>query len=66
MHAGHNNPQGSLHLSITIVSEAFDEVNALNRHRQVHQIIKAEMAEQIHALELQLYTPQEWQATTSV
>jgi BolA protein len=57
-HAGHaGNALGGSHLAIHIVSEAFQGVNALKRHRMVHEVLKEEMKAKVHALELKLEAP---------
>lgn len=57
-HAGHRgNTMGGSHLAVTIVSERFEGLNTLARHRLVHETLKEEMKERIHALELTLLTP---------
>lgn len=63
MHAGHANGGGS-HLVITLVSGQFEGVGIIDRHRLVHGIIKDEMTNNIHALELKLHTPEQWQKQT--
>jgi len=60
MHAGHAGNTGGSHLAITLVSPAFEGLNLLERHRMVHKVLKAAMAEHIHALELKTLSPTEW------
>lgn len=60
-HAGHaGNTSGyteGTHLEITIVSPKFNGISILDQHRLVHQALKREMAERIHALVLSTHTP---------
>jgi BolA protein len=57
----HNVPSGSeSHFKITLVSSDFEGKNLLSRHRQVNAILKAELADDIHALALHTYEPEEW------
>ena len=49
------------HMRVNLVSQEFDGMKLLQRHRMVQQIIKEEQA-QIHALVLNLMTPAEWEA----
>ena len=59
-HAGHSGAAGGSHVDITIVSPKFQDTLLLDRHRIVHQALKAEMSTFIHALQLQVFTPEEW------
>ncbi len=57
-HAGHND-LGETHFSVTIVSPAFDKMNAVARHREIYRILADEIKERVHALSLQALTPDE-------
>jgi BolA protein len=64
-HAGHAgarhdkaSPQGT-HFRIKIISAAFMGLSRLERHRLVHDCLKAELADQVHALALSLLSPEE-------
>lgn len=59
LHMGHAQNTGH-HLVITVVSADFDGKNTLARHRMVHAVLKEEMQTVIHALELKLFDPSEW------
>lgn len=60
-HAGHAGAAGGAsHLRITLVSPQFEETPLLQQHRLVHQVLKTEMANDIHALELVTYSPSAW------
>lgn len=48
------------HFRLVVVAAAFEGVSRLERHRQLFELLKAEQAQGIHALSLQLYTPTEW------
>ena len=54
-------PGAESHFKVTIVSNSFDELMLIKRHRMVNQALQQEM-QQIHALALHTLTPQEWQA----
>lgn len=57
----HNVPAGSeSHFRVTIVSEHFDELSLLERHRFTNRALAEELAGPVHALALHTYTPQEW------
>lgn len=57
----HSVPAGAeSHFRLLIVSEAFDGLSAVERHRKVYGVLADEMRGQIHALGLQTLTPGEW------
>src|SRR5947209_7852902 len=60
-HAGHvgARPQGETHYSVLLVSEAFDGLTRVARHRAVHDLLAAEFGGGLHALALTLRTPAE-------
>lgn len=47
------------HYKAVIVSEGFAGLNAVKRHQKVYGCM-GELMQQIHALALHTYTPQEW------
>ena len=58
----HNVAPGSeSHFKLTIVSEAFDSLPLIKRHRMVNKALEQELR-QIHALALHTLTPREWEA----
>lgn len=58
----HNVPAGSeSHFKVTLVSDAFEGMALLVRHRRVHEHLADEMT-RIHALSIHAYTPAEWHA----
>lgn len=48
------------HFKITLVSDAFNGKNLVARHRQVRQLLEADLGG-VHALGLHTYTMAEWQ-----
>ena len=63
-HAGHGGAHPdrvATHLSVKIVSGYFEAMALIDRHRCLHEILAPEMAAHIHALELRLFTPAEWE-----
>lgn len=60
-HAGHAGSPGTgeSHFNVTLVSEAFKGMPRVARFRKVHQILKEEMDGPVHALSLELKTPDE-------
>jgi BolA protein len=61
-HAGHagQHPLGESHFSVLIVSDVFDKMTAVARHREVYRILAEELQERVHALSLQTFTPPEY------
>jgi len=56
----HNVAEGSeSHFKVTLVSEQFDSLMLIKRHRLVNQALSDEI-KAIHALALHTLTPQEW------
>ena len=59
---GHNVPEGSeSHFKVVAVAEAFEGKRAVQRHQLVYGLLKDELAGDVHALALHLYTQKEWQ-----
>ncbi|KTD07054.1 BolA family protein [Legionella jamestowniensis] len=57
----HHVPEGSeTHFKILLVSEAFQGMSMINRHRQVNALLAKELETGLHALSLHLYTIDEW------
>lgn len=52
----------NVHFEATVISPAFAGQRTLQRHRQVYAALGARMGGDIHALSLQVYTPEEWAA----
>jgi BolA protein len=58
----HNVPPGSeSHFKVVIVTDTFEGERLIKRHRSVNQVLKQQLADDIHALALHTYTGQEWQ-----
>ena len=58
---GHNVPAGSeSHFKVVLVTEAFAGQRLLARHRHVNNLLRDELANDIHALAIHAYTPDEW------
>lgn len=57
----HNVPPGSeSHFKVVLVSEAFAGLRQVKRHQMVYAELKEELAEQVHALALHTYSPEDW------
>ncbi len=54
---------GTDHYAVVIVSDDFDGVPLLRRHRMVMELFRAEVAtEEVHALTIKAYTNTQWQS----
>ncbi len=59
-HVGHRGASaGGGHFGVYIVSEAFDQLSPLARHRRVYSLLGDLMPRQIHALSLKALAPGE-------
>lgn len=58
-HVGHRGAQGGGHYRLVIVSEKFKDMNLVARHRAIYQALGNLMGEQIHALSISAFTPDE-------
>ena len=59
-HAGHAGAQkGGGHFSATIVADAFAGKSSVQRHQMVYQALGDMMRNEIHALSIKAFTPQE-------
>ncbi len=56
-------PNSETHFKVTLVSPDFQGQMKVKRHQAIYQILSDELAGEVHALALHLYTPEEWQAT---
>ena len=60
LHAGHAGAkEGKGHFDVTIVSEKFDGVNRIGRHRLVYDALGSFMDSDIHALRINAFSPSE-------
>ena len=48
------------HFFATIVSNEFNGLRAIQRHKKVYDVLGDRMREEIHALSMKTLTPQEW------
>lgn len=62
LHAGHAGNTGGGHYTLTIVSERFDSLSLLKRHRLVYEAVSTLMQADIHALSIKAFTPKEYHA----
>ncbi|WP_068546159.1 transcriptional regulator BolA [Thalassotalea crassostreae] len=57
----HNVPEGSeSHFKVVVVSEKFDGLRLLPRHRMINEVLADELANSIHALAMHTYTEKQW------
>jgi BolA family transcriptional regulator, general stress-responsive regulator len=64
-HAGHEGARsGGGHYTLYIVSTRFDGKPTLARHRMIYSALGEMMKHDIHALNIQAYTPQQLQSVT--
>jgi acid stress-induced BolA-like protein IbaG/YrbA len=49
------------HFEAIIVSTAFDGLNRIKQHQLVYGVLGDRMREEIHALSMKTYSPNEWQ-----
>lgn len=63
LHAGHSSSPntGQSHFHVTIVSESFNGLSKVQRHRKIYDVLKPMLNEGIHALGLSTFTPDEWE-----
>ena len=60
LHAGHEGAKGGGgHYSLTIVSPQFSGKNTVARHRLIYAALGSMMQQQIHALAIRAYAPDE-------
>lgn len=63
----HHVPQGGeSHFKLLIVSSQFETLTRIQRHKLVHKLLASEFAQGLHALSLNLFTPQEWEKNAVV
>ena len=48
------------HFKVTIVSDTFNKMNLLARHRLINKILQSELDGPVHALALHTFTSSEW------
>lgn len=58
-HVGHPGARGGGHYAVTIVSANFSGMSTLKRHRLIYDTLSDLMAEEIHALSIHAYAPNE-------
>ena len=62
LHAGHQESfdgSGETHLRIKVVSEKFEGMSRVNRHREINALVLEEIAEGLHAIAIDAKAPSE-------
>lgn len=63
----HSVPANSeTHFKVTLVTEQFEGKRKVGRHQAVYSVLTEELAGEVHALALHLFTPDEWTEKQSV
>ncbi|CAH1794209.1 unnamed protein product [Owenia fusiformis] len=63
----HSVPKGSeSHFKVIVVSNKFDKVPLIKRHRLVNDVLKEELQSSIHALSIFAKTPAQWSTSQTV
>lgn len=53
------------HFVAVVVSEEFATMNRVQRHQRVYQTLGDRMREEVHALQIKAFTPEEWEKSAS-
>ncbi len=56
----HAGPATDSHFKLLVVSNDFAGLNLVKRHQAVYSVLNEFLANQVHALSLHLFTPEEW------
>lgn len=64
-HADHYLGDGQTHFSMLVVSPEFQGLTRLQRHQKVNQALLDEFQMGLHALSLQVFSPEEWAQKTT-
>ncbi len=56
----HRSGTGTSHFRLVIVSQEFEGLRLIGRHRKVNTLLSEELATEVHALALHTFTPKEW------
>lgn len=58
----HSVPPGSeTHFKVLVVSDAFEGLGLVDRHRRIHAILADELKGGVHALAIRALTPAQWE-----
>ena len=56
----HSGPNTETHFKVILVSDEFDGIQLVQRHRKINELLKYELENGVHALSLHLFTQKEW------
>ncbi|MDG2395187.1 BolA/IbaG family iron-sulfur metabolism protein [Candidatus Thioglobus sp.] len=62
--SNHSGPATESHFKLIVVSDYFDDLTLITRHRFINQLFKEELGH-IHALAMHTYTADEWKMRNS-
>jgi stress-induced morphogen len=54
-------PDDDAHFAAVVVSPAFEGESLVDRHQRVYDALDEQMTDEIHAIELTTYTPEEYE-----
>ncbi|XPF93365.1 BolA family protein [Colwellia sp. RE-S-Sl-9] len=57
----HGGSSTTSHFRVVIVTDAFEGLRLIGRHRKINSLLAHELANEIHALALHTFTPKEWE-----
>lgn len=58
----HSVPRNSeTHFRVIVVSDGFERVSRVQRHRAINRLLREELDGPVHALAIEAVTPDEWQ-----
>ena len=50
------------HFEIMVISDDFEDVPLIDRHRMIHSALGDNLGGAIHAVEIKAYTPKQWES----
>ena len=56
----HSGPNTESHFKVILVTDEFEDMKLVQRHRRINELLKFELENGVHALSLHLYTNNEW------
>jgi BolA protein len=54
-------PGSETHFKVVVVSDAFEGLGLVDRHRRIHAILAHELKNGVHALAIRALTPAQWE-----
>ncbi|XP_018573860.1 bolA-like protein DDB_G0274169 [Anoplophora glabripennis] len=63
----HNVPKGAeTHFKVHVVSDKFDSLPLIKRHRMINDVLKNELQNGVHALSIVAETPNQWKESERI